>query len=74
MKPSRKFITALKMSDEAYKIAWAAGVVPATLSRLIKGIERTRFNDYRVIAVGRVLGLSDDECFEEEGQNEWMVD
>lgn len=63
---SQKLITAIKLSSEpAYKIAWRAGVNPTMLSKLINGIEKPKPNDPRLIAVGEVLGLSADECFQE---------
>ena len=61
---SRRFLEALKMGDRpAYRIAWAAGLHPATLSKLITGAERLKDNDQRVIAVGRELGLAPSDCF-----------
>jgi hypothetical protein len=63
---SREFVRRLRVHpDPAYKIAWRGDVHPATLSKLIHGAERVRPEDERVIAVGRELGLSAVECFEE---------
>jgi hypothetical protein len=63
---SQKLIAAIKLSDTpAYKIAWSAGVNPTVLSKLINGIEKLKPNDPRIIAVGKVLGISGDECFRE---------
>lgn len=63
---SQKLIAALKLnSTPAYKIAWSAGVNPTMLSKLINGIERPKPNDQRVIAVGRVLNIPPNECFQE---------
>lgn len=63
---SKKFIAALKLSPrQAYKIANDASIPPTTLSKLINGIEPVREKDARIIAVGKVLGLSPEECFEE---------
>lgn len=63
---SQKFITAIKLSPEpAYKIAWKAGVNPTMLSKLINGIERPKPNDQRIINVGRILGIPENECFQE---------
>ena len=68
---SQKLISAIKLSPvPAYKIAWAAGINPTMLSKLINGIERPRPNDQRILAVGRVLNLLPEECFENEQQNE----
>jgi hypothetical protein len=58
---SRLFVERVKLSSSrAYQIAHQAGLHPATLSKLVTGAERPRPNDHRVIAVGRVLGLSPD--------------
>jgi hypothetical protein len=63
---SQKLIHAVKLSErKAYRIAHEAGLHPSTLSSLLNGIEKAKRNDKRVIAVGRVLGISADECFQE---------
>ena len=62
---SKKFLIKLKLHKEpAYRIAQQANVNPATLSQLITGALRLKPNDERVISVGRILGLKDNECFE----------
>ena len=62
---SRKFIEALKLGSlPAYRTALSAGLHPATLSKLIHGCEKIRPNDRRILAVGEVLGLKPEECFE----------
>ena len=62
---SRRFIEAVKLHPEpAYRLALRAGFHPATLSKLIHGAERVRPRDERIIAVGREMGLSEEECFE----------
>ena len=67
-KLSREFLVRLKLgSQPAYAVAQAADVHPATLSKLISGAERLRPGDPRIVAVGKVLGLTADECFEREG-------
>ncbi len=67
---SRRFIEAVKLADEpAYRIAWRAGLHPATLSKILTGAERVREGDRRVLAVAEVLGLSRAECFEPERDN-----
>jgi len=64
---SQKLKDAVKLSSiPAYKIAWGAGVHPSTLSKLLRGIERPKPNDPRIVAVGAVIGLAAAECFEEE--------
>lgn len=62
---SKKFIRAVKLSSEpGYELAHKAGIHPSTLSKLINGIEQVRGEDQRVLRVGKVLGLSEEECFE----------
>lgn len=64
---SRRFIEALKLhSEPAYRLAWRAGIHPATLSKLIHGAERVRPRDNRIVAVGRELGLAPEDCFEQD--------
>ncbi len=66
---SSEFIAAVRLSPRrAYQIAYDAGLHPATLSKILNGIEKVRPGDHRVIAVGKVLGLSPDQCFSEEGR------
>ena len=61
---SQRFIERVKLGKvPGYRIAHDAGIHPATLSKLITGAERVKVNDPRVLAVGRVLGLSPAECF-----------
>jgi hypothetical protein len=64
---STKLLIALKLSEKQhYKIAHEAGLHPSTLSKIITGIEKVKHNDERVISIGKVLGLSDAECFEDQ--------
>ena len=61
---SRALIERIKLSSTpAYRLAHRAGCHPSTLSKLLHGAERVRESDPRIIAVGRELGLSPDECF-----------
>jgi len=63
---SQKFKIAVKLgSQPAYRYAQAAGIDPTVLSKLIRGYWQIEENDPRVIAVGKVLGLSPRDCFEE---------
>lgn len=63
---SRKLIHTIKLSEKrAYQIAHEAGLHPSTLSSLLNGIEKVKPGDPRVIAVGRVLGIPAEDCFEE---------
>lgn len=62
---SKNFKIAIKMSETpAWKIAYAAGVHPNILSKIMSGAIRIKPGDARVIRVGGILGLSADECFE----------
>ena len=66
---STKFREALRDAElPQYKIAWQAGIEPTVLSALLIGAKRCHDNDERIIAVGRVLGLTAAECFEEEAE------
>ncbi len=65
MNVSQKFIAAVKLnSTPAYKIAWSAGVNPTMLSKFINRIEKPKPNDPLVIAVGQVLNIPPNECFQ----------
>lgn len=62
---SEKLKVAIKLNPKpAYQIAWSAEVNPNVLSKLINGIERVQPEDQRIIAVGKVLGIPSEECFE----------
>jgi len=64
---SKDFVVAVKLSDKkGYQIAHEAGLHPATLSKLVCGIEKVRPGDSRVLAVARVLGLRGEDCFGEQ--------
>lgn len=67
---SRRFIEEIKLNPEPqYKLAWKAELNPVVLSQIITGYIRPKRNDPRVVRVGRVLGLSAEECFEEDAVN-----
>ena len=62
---SKKLKEAVKLNPmPAYKIAQKAGVNPSTLSHLLLGITTAKTNDPRIIAVGKIIGISESECFE----------
>jgi hypothetical protein len=62
---SQKLRAAIKLHPlPAYKIAWQANVHPNTLSKLLCGIERPKPGDERVTAIGSIVGLGPDECFD----------
>jgi len=63
---SDKLKAAVKLSNfPSYEIAHQANLDPSTLSKLICVIAKIKDQDRRVIAVGRVLGIPPDECFQE---------
>ena len=59
-------------STPSYKLALGvANCHPTTFSKLLNGAERVKPNDARILAVGRLLGVAAEDCFEEtrcEGQ------
>lgn len=64
---SRRLIAAVKLSTmRSYEIAYQAGLHPSTLSKLICGIEKPKPYDHRVVAIGKVLGVPKDACFEKD--------
>ena len=72
---SKKLQETIKLSNmKSYQIAHKAGLHYSTLSRLINGIDKVKRDDPRVIAVGRVLGIPPNGCFEKAEQtNEAFV-
>jgi len=67
MRPSLLLINSVKLSKKrAYEIAIKAGLHPSTLSRLVNGIDKIKPDDPRIIAVGKILGIPAEDCFEEE--------
>lgn len=67
---SKKLKAAVKLSDvPSYEIAHQANLDPSTLSKLICGIAKIKPLDHRVIAVGQVLGIPPEECFQENSIN-----
>lgn len=62
---SQKLRVAIKLNEQpAYKLAQKAGLDPSTLSKLLCGIIPVKPNDARIIAVGRIVGVSEHDCFE----------
>lgn len=47
-----------------WRIAVAADLDPTVLSKLMRGQQRVRENDARVLAVARVIGFPEDEAIE----------
>ena len=68
MMVSEKFRATIKLGPvPAYRIAQQAQLNPATLSKLMCGIEKVKPQDPRVLKVAAVIGLRPEECFEDEG-------
>jgi hypothetical protein len=64
---SRQFKIEVKLNDlPAYRLAQMAGINPNELYKLMSGISPPKPNDKRIVKVGKLLGLSPDECFQEE--------
>ncbi len=62
---SREFLIRLKLHDQpVYKITQEARVHPNTLSKLIHGMVPVKADDSRIVRLGSVLGLREDEVFE----------
>ena len=71
LKVSQKFFGAVKLANRpAYRIALEAGLHPVTFSKILHGYARLWPNDRRVIAIGKILGLEPEECFDMESTNE----
>lgn len=65
---SEKLRAAIKLGPvPAYKIAHEAGLDPSMLSKIICGIVKVEPGDQRVLAVGKILGIPEDGCFDEDG-------
>lgn len=63
---SREFKIAVKLAGApAWKIAYQASVNPNVLSKIMSGALRVKPYDRRVLAVGQILGLKPEECFED---------
>jgi|GEM_PF-1006336 len=66
MKLSEKFKARVWLDErKMWQIAFAAQVNPGILSRMINGYEKIKQDDQRVIRVGKVLGMNENELFEE---------
>ena len=64
---SNKLKIAIYLSSRRhYQIAQAAGLHPSTLSKILNGIEEVHPNDPRVLRIGEVIGIPEEECFENQ--------
>lgn len=62
---SKQLRNAVKLSDKkGYQIAHLANLHPSVLSRIICGIDKVKPGDARVLAIGKVVGVSEAECFD----------
>jgi hypothetical protein len=69
---SQKLIDSVRSSDKkAYQIAQEAGLHFSTISQIINKIVNVKQGDQRVIAIGRVLGINPEDCFEDKKPDPW---
>ena len=62
---SKRFLIELKFCGRPqYAVARQADLHPNLLSKLIHGFETVKPRDPRILAVGAVLGLRPEDCFE----------
>jgi hypothetical protein len=63
---SRRFVGAVKVSPiKGYVLARLNGLHPSTLSMWLHDARDLRPGDERAIAIGRMVGVAAEECFEE---------
>jgi transcriptional regulator with XRE-family HTH domain len=69
---SKKVIEAIQTSlnRKQYEIAREAGLHYTTLSRMIHGVEKVERGDPRVLRLGIVLEIPEDQLFEDEATTE----
>jgi hypothetical protein len=71
MRVSQKFINAVRLSDvQNYRLAMSCNIDPPLLSKFIHHAVKITPNDPRVVAIGKLLGLSADQCFDQESESE----
>jgi hypothetical protein len=65
MAVSKQFLKAIRIAGlPLYEIAHKAGIHPVALYKISCGHDKPVPGDRRIIAIGRVLGLKEDELFE----------
>ena len=65
LRMSQELKIALKLGERPmYKVAFAAGLSPATLSKLLRGGVRLQENDVRIAAIAREVGIPVERCIE----------
>ena len=63
---SRLFIETLKLWPEPqYKVAIRANVHPSLLSKWLIGAQKVNSGDPRLLKIGKILGLTPDEIFQD---------
>jgi DNA-binding transcriptional regulator YdaS (Cro superfamily) len=68
---SKRFKEAVRAwRPKQYELAHRAGIHPVTLSQMVTGYIRPKFNDPRVLKVAKIIGLSPSECFLKEARND----
>jgi len=71
-KLSKLFLSELKLHPiPAYQLAIAAGLNPSSLSMLMHGGQKVDREDERLVALGKMLGLEEQEVFEEGEPESW---
>ena len=66
-KASKAFVNALKTAPERqYRIAIRGGLHPSGLSKFVSGAQPVRRGDARIVAIGDLLGLPPESCFEDQ--------
>ena len=64
---SNKLKAAIQLHTEpAYRLAQKAGVNPTVLSKLMRDYQPVKDGDKRIIAIGNLLGINSQDCFEGE--------
>lgn len=61
---SRRFKAEVKLNEKpAYRLAQMANVNPNDLYKLMSGISQVKPGDERIIRIGKLLGLKEEDCF-----------
>jgi len=65
---SKALLTRLEAHRPWHQLAWAAGLSPAQLYRITAGVDRPGKEDRRIKKLATYLGMTIEECFEEESK------
>ena len=64
---SKKFRDAVRLYPlPQYRLAISCGIDPCWLSKALHSAVKVRLGEPRIIAIGKLIGLSPAECFEQE--------